>query len=63
MPWKYALLAYDAVRDYEGDKVGKYNKTNFDLLEAREVSFAPPRIRNYSTNELGNELFEIVHMR
>lgn len=63
MPWKYALLAYDAVRAYEATKTGVYNKTNFDLQEAREVSFAPPRIRNYSSNELGYELFEIVHMR
>jgi biopolymer transport protein ExbD len=64
LPWKYAMLAYDAVRAYEaGVAGGKINRTNFDLQEAREVSFAPPRVRNYSLNELGNELFEIVHLR
>jgi aspartate kinase len=34
-----------------------------EMLEAREVSFAPPRIRNYHTWELGNEMFEIINMK
>lgn len=64
LSWKYALLAYDAVRAHESKATkGRVNKTNEDLLDAREVTFAPPRIRNYSTNELGNELYEIVHLR
>ncbi len=64
LPWKYSLVAYDAVRAYESSIAGgKLNKGNADLLEAREVTFAPPRIRNYSANEMGNELYEIVHLR
>lgn len=64
LSWKYALLAYDAVRGYEAKaNKGRHNQTNADLIEAREVTFAPPRIRNYSTNELGNELYEIIHLR
>ena len=64
LSWKYALLAYDGVRAYEAAHGGgKLNKSNEDLLNAREVTFAPPRIRNYSTNGLGNELYEIVHLR
>jgi hypothetical protein len=63
MPWKYALLVYDAVRAYEAEKTGSFNKNTFDLLEAREVSFAPPQIRNFHKNELGNELYTIVNMR
>lgn len=64
LSWKYALLAYDAVRAFEAaNGGGKLNKSNEDLLNAREVTFAPPRIRNYSTNELGNELYEVIHLR
>jgi hypothetical protein len=29
----------------------------------REIDFAPPRIRNYSAKELGEELYEIVNMQ
>jgi biopolymer transport protein ExbD len=61
--WKYAITAYDAVRAYEATKTGKFNKSTFDLQEAREVSFAPPRIRNYSTRELNDELYEIVNLK
>jgi biopolymer transport protein ExbD len=64
LSWKYALLAYDAVRAYEGRKAGTGTlKTNEQLMNAREVSFAPPRIRNYTANELGNELYEIISLR
>ena len=30
-----------------------------DLLSARDVTFAPPRIRGFHTWEMGKELFEI----
>src|ERR1043165_4858079 len=64
LSWKYALLAYDGVRAHEVKAAkGKINATNADLLDAREVTFAPPRIRNYSSNEMSNELYEIVHLR
>ncbi len=63
LSWKYAILAYDAVRAFEGKKTSDYVKDAFDLEKAREVMFAPPRIRNYSKRELGNELYEIVHLR
>ena len=62
--WKYSLVAYDAVRAYESKMGGgKINMSNTDLLEAREVTFAPPRVRNYNSNEVGNELYEIIHLR
>jgi hypothetical protein len=66
MSWRFALLAYDAVRYYEGQHAPagfKYTGDPNQLLSMREVTFAPPRIRNYSPNELGNELFEIIHMK
>ena len=63
LSWKYAMVAYDAVRQFERDKAQGSILTTQDLREAREVSFAPPRIRNYHTWELGNELYEILHMR
>ena len=64
MSWKYALLAYDAVRAYEA-KTGqiKWTGNPEELLSARAVNFAPPRIRNYAVDELGNELYEIIHMK
>ncbi len=64
LSWKFALVAYDAVRNYEGQRMGSKmasDPTQWD--NAREVSFAPPRIRNYSAKELGNELYEIVNMQ
>ncbi len=64
MSWKFALVAYDAIRSYEGAKMGsKMAKDPTQWDNAREVSFAPPRIRNYSPKELGNELYEIVNMQ
>lgn len=64
LSWKYSLLAYDAVRQYERDVVGTAVITSTqDLRHAREVSFAPPRIRNHHTWEMGHELWEILHMR
>lgn len=61
LPWKYALAVYDSVRDYEGDKAREQGLDPDDLANAREVTFSPPRIREYHTWELGNELFEIMH--
>jgi len=34
-----------------------------DMQTAREVTFAPPRIRDYRQWEMGYELFEIIHMK
>lgn len=63
LSWKYALLAYDSVRAFEADKGGGIITKNSDLNNARQVTFAPPRVRNYSANEDGNELYEIIHMQ
>ncbi len=65
MPWKYALLVYDAIRGYEGRVAGHGGRamTQDDMLTAREVSFAPPRLRQYHEWEHGNELVEIIHMQ
>jgi biopolymer transport protein ExbD len=63
LSWKYAILAYDAVRTFEGKKVTVDMSFSDRLREAREVSFSPPRVRNYHTWELGNELWEIINMK
>ena len=63
LSWRFALVAYDGVRAYEATKGVKYSGKPEELLEMREVNVAPPRIRNYSPNELGNELYEIVQMK
>lgn len=58
LSWKYALVAYDAVRDYE-----RHRAPGTDLAQAREVVLAPPRLRGYSHWEQGNELWEIINGR
>ncbi len=64
MSWRFALVAYDAVRAYEATKATfKFTGNPDELARMREVTFAPPRIRNYSANELGNELYEIIQMK
>lgn len=64
LAWKYALLAYDAVRKFEAEQKGAgIIAKNAELANAREVTFAPPRIRNYSSNEDGNEIYEIIHLQ
>ncbi|MBA3685285.1 MAG: biopolymer transporter ExbD [Planctomycetes bacterium] len=63
LSWKYALLAYDAVRAYEGSLAGgRINRSAEDLSSARAVTFAPPLIRNIQ-NEQGRELEAIMHLR
>ena len=64
LSWSYALVAYDAVRAYEG----KYQPTSSSPLSAmddqqRTVTFAPPRIRNYNDYELGQELWDLKHLQ
>ena len=71
LSWKFALIAYDGIRAYEGQagQVGianpagqvVYSGNPERLSAARAVTFAPPRIRDYTANELGDELYEIVH--
>jgi len=63
MPWKFALAAYDAVRRWEAEQVGKVELSPEDMQNAREVTFAPPRLRDYREWEMGYELFEIIHMK
>jgi hypothetical protein len=65
LSWKLALVAYDAVRSYEMDKIPYpvHDERRMDIRLAREVSFASPRVRDYSPNELGQELFEIVNLK
>ena len=62
LSWKFALIAYDGIRAYEGT-VGKitYSGNPDQLMAARAVTFAPPRIRDYEPNELGEEMYEILH--
>lgn len=63
MSWKFALLAYDAVREFEKNKGAFANQTDPRALEnQREIDFAPPRIRNYSPSEQGQELYEIINL-
>lgn len=63
LEWKYALMVYDACRNYEGEKGGfkKGSKVDVEAIRAaRSVSFAPPAIRNYRQWEMGQELQNLL---
>jgi hypothetical protein len=61
LPWSFAILAYDAVRAYEGKRW--VENDDGSLVDARAVNFVAPRIRNFSTLEDGKELAEIQSLR
>ena len=68
LPWKVSLLTYDAVRAFEASRLPPHDPTQevasvVDIDTARAVDFMPPRLRNYTANEEGQELFEIVDMK
>ena len=61
LEWKFALSAFDAVRDYEN---GFYDGelTDADMMaDAREVRFAPPNMRGGSNVAMGEELDRIIN--
>lgn len=62
LEYKYALVAYDAVRAYEARYSGS-GLSSVELAKAREVNFAPPRIRQYHTWELGYELDDLFRLK
>ncbi len=64
LSWGYALAVYDAVRAYEGDHqaVTTSHASTLDEFQ-RTVTFAPPRVRNVSDRELGQELWEMQNLR
>lgn len=63
LPWSFAILAYDAVRAYEGQRFAARIIDHRSLADARTVNFAPPRIRSFSGLEDGKELGEIQRLR
>jgi hypothetical protein len=64
LSWRYAIMAYDACRAYEAANGGIVDQNNPNSLDsARGVSFAPPRIRNYSVKALGAELYEMHRLQ
>jgi hypothetical protein len=62
LPWKYMLLAYDAVRNYEARVTGK-RVDQLDFAEARNISFAPAPIRSHTRFVRGSELYQLIHLR
>ena len=71
LPWKASLLAYDAVRAFEASRLPPRDPAQadagttgiVDVDTARAVDFAPPRVRDSTSTEEGQELFEIVNMK
>ena len=64
LSWGYALVAYDAVRAYEG-KHQPLASTSSSVMDdqQRTVTFSPPRIRDNNDRELGQELWELKHLQ
>jgi biopolymer transport protein ExbD len=61
LSWKFALVAYDAVREYERKKGGNINQADRRALEnQRAVNFAPPAPRG--TQSQGTELAFIINV-
>ena len=62
LPWKYALAVLDGVRVYEALKAPLTKSAVLDVDQVRQLSFAPPRIRNYHLKELGVEMQELLSL-
>ena len=62
LPWKYVIAAYDAVRAWEERHETPAEQAAGAGDRARQVSLAPPRLRNYQLDEAGQELWEILHL-
>jgi biopolymer transport protein ExbD len=63
LPWKYAAVLYDGVRAYEKAQGARTTVVADQLADQRPVSFAPPRLRNVSQRELGDELYDLLNLR
>ncbi|MFM2090528.1 MAG: Biopolymer transport protein ExbD/TolR [Planctomycetota bacterium] len=63
LSWQFPAVAYDAVRAYEATRAGRGITARTDLDHARSISWSQPRLRDFTLEEAGNELFEIVHAR
>lgn len=63
LPWAFTLTVLDAVRAYESAAAGmEWTGDPRQLETTRAISLAPPRIRNYVPDELGQELYELVQL-
>ena len=65
MSWRFAAWVYDAVRAYEVERAGSFQVTpdaDGAASDAREVQFAPPRLRDHREWEAGRELYELVNL-
>lgn len=63
LSWGYALAVYDAVRAYEARHSPATNRSSVVDDHQRSVTFAPPRLRNHTLKELGQELWELKHLQ
>ncbi|MFW5828689.1 MAG: biopolymer transporter ExbD [Planctomycetota bacterium] len=64
LAWKYGLVAFDAVRNYEAQKAGSGLASRPDAMDrARKVNFAPSRSRLYENQPEGNELADIINLK
>jgi len=63
LPWAGVTTVFDAVRAYETVAFGTVITEQKDVIHARPLAFAPPRIRDHTLREDGRELYEIVHLR
>ncbi len=61
LPWRYAVVVYDAVKAYEYTAARAIGADPQDLTTARRVVLAPPPVRGGHHFGSGQELAEIIH--
>jgi len=63
LPWAGVTSVFDAVRAYERDTFASSMQVAADLPHLRPVAFAAPAIRNYTRNQDGRELADLLVLR
>lgn len=64
LPWKVAIVVYDAVRAYEKERAPEaVINTPEALAQARIINFGAPPVRNFATCEAGWELLSLSILR
>ncbi len=63
LPWAGVTTVFDAVRAYERDTFASAMVVSADVAHLRPVSFAAPGIRDYTRNQDGRELADLLVLR
>lgn len=63
LPWAGVTTVFDAVRAYERDTFASSMQVAADLPHLRPVAFAAPAVRNYTRNQDGRDLADLLVLR